>query len=260
MAGFYERWFTSPGLGPGWMHDPVGNAYWGGVGKMLDDQMGRLKAAVRARFPDDAAAMGMADALEQQGKDRMLPRGGSTPGAGDETLASWATRLKNAWVTWAMAGQAKGLLTELKVQGFPTGETGASMFNHLGRRYYLDNAGELVVSSPCAACVNRMNKLGVVPSPPLKGFTLDVRDQFYSVFCILFLQDVPSLTNDPGNTAKAILNQTVRRWRQGGARYVGAAVVPQENDSWVLGWPPTYVLGQEGLLLGDNGSRFIAPE
>lgn len=260
MAGFYERWFQSPGLGPNWMHDPIGNGYWGGVGKMFDEQMGRLKAAVRARFPDDAAALGMADALEQQGKDRMLPRGGTSPGAGDESLTSWATRLKNAWVTWAMAGFAKGLLNELQVQGFPMGNTGTSIFNHLGRRYYLD-AGELVVSAPCAACVNRTNKLGVIPSPPLTGFTLDVRDQFYSRFCIMIFQDVPSLTNETGNTAKAILNQTARRWRQGGARYVGASVFPQADYAWVPGWPPNMQIGMAGdFVIGDNGARFIAPE
>ena len=116
MAGVYETWFQSPELGPGWMHDAVGDAYWGSVGKVFDDQVTRLKTGIRARFPEDAAAMVMEDALEEIAKDRMLPRGGSTPGANDEPLADWATRLKNAWTTWEMAGSAKGLLTELAVQ------------------------------------------------------------------------------------------------------------------------------------------------
>jgi hypothetical protein len=262
MAGAYETWFKSPGIGPNWMHDPVGQAYWGSVGKLLDDQVARMKQGIRARFPDDAAAAGMTDALFQIGQDRLLPRGGSTPGANNETLSAWATRLKNAWTTWQQAGQAHGLLTELAVQGFPmgAGTTGTSIFNHLGRRYTLDNLGNLIVTRPCANCQNRTDKTGAIPTPLIDGFTLDARDQFYACFCILFMQDVPSLTNAEGNTAKAILNQTVRRWRQGGAHYVGAAVVPQENSAKVCGWPASMKVGGSGLTVGLNGSRFISPE
>lgn len=259
MGGFYEEWFKNPELGPGWMHDPVGQAYWGSVGKVFDLQVERMKTGVRARCPEDAAAMGMVDALEEIGRDRMLPRGGSTPGANDEPLADWAARLKNAWTTWEMAGSAKGLLTELAVQGFPVGATGTSVFNHAGRRYYLEEGGDLNVSNPCDACANRVDRTGVVPSPLLTGFTLDARDQFSSHFCILFLQDVPSLTNNAGNTAKAILNQTVQRWRQGGAHYVGASVVPVASGARVLGWPPGLKVGDTGTI-GATGSRFIAPE
>jgi len=144
------------------------------------------------------------------------------------------------------------------VQGFPTGETGASIFNHIGRRYYLDE-GELVVSNPCMASFTRTDKTGVIPDPLLTGFSLDARNQFYSRFCILFLQDVPELTNEPGNAAKAILNQSVERWRQGGASYAGAAVVPVAAEAKVLGWPPEMKYGDEGLVFGDNGARFIDP-
>lgn len=260
MAGFYEAWFSSPSFGPNWMHDPVGQAYWGSVGKVFDQQVSRMKTGIRARFPDDAAAMGMADALELQGQDRMLPRGGSTPGAADESLASWATRLKAAWTTWALAGSAKGLLLELAAQGFPTGATGTSVCNHLGRRYYLDDDGNLVTTTPAMPCVNRTDKTGVIPETPLQGFTFDARPQFYSHFCVLFLEDVTSLTNEDGNTAKAILNQTVRRWRQGGAHYAGAAVAPTATSAKAWGWPNDLKWGQDGLTWGTNGVRFIAPE
>lgn len=258
MAGVYEEYFQSPKFGPNWMHDAVGDTYWRSIGRVVDNQLDRARAGLRARLPDDAAAMGMADALELQGRDRLLPRGGSSPGAGDETLADWATRLKGAWETWGAAGGAAGLLTELAVQGFPTGETGASIFNHIGRRYYLDE-GELVVSNPCMASFTRTDKTGVIPDPLLTGFSLDARNQFYSRFCILFLQDVPELTNEPGNAAKAILNQSVERWRQGGASYAGAAVVPVAAEAKVLGWPPEMKYGDEGLVFGDNGARFIDP-
>lgn len=260
MGGFYEDWFKSPGFGPNWMHGPVGDAYWGGVGKVVDQQVSRIKLGMRARFPDDAAAMEMADALEHQGADRQLPRGGTTPGASDETLTAWAARIKGAWETWEAAGTPRGLLLQLKIHGFPMGETGASIFNHIGKRYYLDGSDALVTSDPCGYCENRTNRSGAVPTPRLQGFTLDARDQFYSHFCILFFQDVPELTNEVGNSAKAVLNQTVRRWRQGGSIYSGAAVAPQATDAKVLGWPPTMLIGDPGIVFGPNGARFIDPE
>jgi hypothetical protein len=241
------------------MHDPVGDAYWGSVGKMFDDQVTRAKAALRLRFPDDAAAAGDTAALEQQAHDRMLPRGGSTPGANDETLTSWAARLKAAWDTWEGAGSAKGLLLQLKAQGFPmgTGYSGTQIFNHLGRIYALDGSDNLNITRLVSNCQTRTDKTGAIPTVRLGGFTLDARDQFYSCFCIIFMQDVPSLTNDANSTAKTILNQTVNRWRQSGARYVGAAVVPLANSAKVWGWPATVTWGDTGLKWGDNGARFI---
>lgn len=260
MAGFYETWFQSPGFGPNWMHDPVGNAYWGAVGKMFDDQVSRMKTGLRSRYPGDAAAMGMADALELIGKDRMLPRGGSTIGAADEDLTDWAERLQDAWITWAMTGTPRAILTELAVQGFPIGETGTNIFNHLGLRYYLDYTGNYCADSTSyTICVNRVDKTGVIPDPPLTGFTLDSRDQFYSKFCVVFFVDVPELTNDAGNKAKAILNQTVQRYRQGGAHYIGASVIENETVR-VCGWPTTRMCGEDGLTGGGLINRFIDTE
>jgi hypothetical protein len=244
------------------MHDPVGNAYWGAVGKMFDDQVTRMKAGLRARYPGDAAAMGMTDALELIGKDRMLPRGSTTtPGAENETLANWATRQQDAWATWAMAGTPQAILTELAVQGFPIGPTGTNIFNHIGLRYYLDTDGTYVADGTSGGtCVNRVYKDGTLPSPPLAGTTLHSSDQFYSCFCVFFLQDVTSLTNDAGNQAKAILNQTVRRYRQGGAHYVGAAVNDSPSINKVCGWPITRMCGETDLKCGGAIGRFIDTE
>jgi len=259
--GPYEKWFQSPGFGPNWMHDPIGNAYWASVGKVLDGQISRWKTALRIRYPLEAAALVAADALEQSGNDRLLPRGGTYPGANDEALATWAARQENVWETSKYYGTAIGILRELKVQGFNSGETGASIFNHLGRRYYLED-DELVITEPCAECPNRLDLSGSLPEPRLEGFTLSAYDQFYSRFCILFLSNEPYLDdyNLATSKGKAILNQTVQRYRHGGAKYMGATVVPVASGSWVLGWPATNTIGQEGLTIGANGARFISPE
>jgi hypothetical protein len=243
------------------MHDPVGNAYWAAVGKMIDDQVTRMKTGLRSRYPGDAAAMGMADALALIGKDRMLPRGGTTIGGENETLAAWAVRQKAAWETWAKAGTPQAILTELAVQGFPIGETGTNILNHLGLRYYLDDSGNYCVDTTSyTVCVNRVTKAGVIPDPPLTGFTLDSRDQFYSKFCVVFFVDVPNLTNDAGNRPKAILNQTVRRYRQGGAHYIGASIIDEPTIAKVWGWPPDRLWGETDLEWGGLINRFIDTE
>lgn len=248
------------GFGPNTMHGPVGNAYWGTLGRFMDQQLMQLQIALRARFPDDAAALGMEDALALLGNERKLPRGGSAPTVQDESLADWATRLKDAWDIWALAGHALGILRELKTAGFPSGADNLLLINHIGRAHTLDENDDLVVTNPCMECANRRTKAGTLPASPLQGFTLDLRDQFFAGFTLLFLVDVPSLTNDVGNTAKARLNEIVRNWRQGGAIYKGATVFPVAADKWILGWPPDVTLGQAGLVIGDNGARVIDPE
>jgi hypothetical protein len=257
VAGFYETWLSSPGLGPNWIHDPVGNAYWATVGKVMDQQVQRMQIAVRCHFPMDALKAGMSDALDEIGKDRLLPRGGTTPGGTDESEASLAARLVNAWETWKMAGTPRGLLLALKTAGFPTGgTTGTVIINHIGIMYALDGSDNLVVSrGTCAECLNRTDLTGTIPATKLKGFTLDVRDQFYSHFVILFRQAISGLDNTAGNVVKACLNRTVALWRCGGAIYNGAAVVPTGARVW--DWPPTDKWDDEGLVWGDNGATWI---
>lgn len=428
MAKSYQDWMSGPGFGPNWMHDPVGTAYWGAIGAAIDQQNARMITGLRSRYPMDALAAGMSDALNQQGRDCMLPRGGTTPGGTDETDASYAPRLQAKWNTWAQAGKPLGLLLALKAAGFPvvtptanplyylqadttlgtsapgvsgtfiatveastgglfpipnaatlisqssamgldiwqagyvtvtircrmdpatipggyaggyqigariqrgggagdfygsilsvgaiptdgswavktvsvpvammSGSTidplvmgfvaraatsagngaqfqiayggatpttvqtlpalaGAMLLNHLGQAYQVDAGGNLIVTAPCAACSNRHDLHGNIPSPALHGFTLDCRDQFFAHFCILFLEAVTGLANTTGNLVKACLNQTVSRWRCAGAHYNGAAIVPP--GARVLGWPPTVKLGDAGLTLGANGVVFIDP-
>jgi hypothetical protein len=200
----------------------------------------------------------MSDALEELGKDRKLPRGGTYPGAEDQSDANYGLRLHGAWDAWAKGGTPLGLLRELSDLGFPTGATGTMIANHIGMAYTLDGSSNLVISKPFSACVNRTDLTEQVPSVKLHGFTLDARDWFYSHFAILFLQDIPTLDNSTGNPAKSILNAVVKRWRCGGAIYNGASVVPSGSKVW--GWPTTMKWGDTGLKWGANGARFIDPE
>jgi hypothetical protein len=259
MAGPYETWMGGLGFGPNWMHDPVGNAYWGAVGAMIDQQVARMKLALRCRYPADALTAGMSDALDEAGKDRLLPRGGTTPGGSNESDASYAPRLQDPWSAWAQAGKPLGLLTALKVAGFPVLDYQTVIINHIGHMFALDAGGALHLSTRNAPTqVNRTNLHGVVPPvTPLSGFTLDTRDQFFSHFVILFLAAVTGLDNTAGNVVKACLNQTVERWQTGGAIYGGAAVVPPGALVWEY---PITTHWDDGYAWGDNGASFIDPQ
>lgn len=275
MADGYEGYFQAPVIGPDWMHGPIWNHYFAAIGRVLDAQNALLRSARKVSMPDGAVALGMADALDRQGDDRLLPRGGSDPTQSDESNAAYAARLKAAWTTWGQddtpttgigggAGSALAILGQLKVAGFPiepTGTdywtTGGFLINHLGTVYQL-RSGALVILGTAGPCINRQDLTGTV-SGTMDGFTLDARDQFYAHFCILFAQNVPSLTDTPC-PAKSRLNAICRRWKSGSAIYSGCAVVPQEDGAIAWGWPVDTEWGQVDLKWGTNGARFINPE
>jgi hypothetical protein len=272
-ADGYERDFQSPEFGPPWMHGPWGNKLWKCVGAVLDSQNDLMRTARKVSMPEKAAEMGASDALDRIGDDRLLPRGGSTPTLADESDASYAARLKSAWTTWgqhpeagAGAGSVKGILQQIAVAGFPIEPTppnyvttGAFLVNHLGYFYQLRD-GEIITATTAQACVNRQQLDGTVPFSPMFGWTLDARDQFYSRWMILFVEDVPSLTNAAGNGPKSRLNTICRRWKSGSAIYSGCAIVPHETSAKCIGWPLTLKFGDAGLTFGTNGARFIDPE
>jgi len=237
---------------------------------MMDGQTALMREARLASTPDGAAARNdpttddagrfVGNFLDMQGDDRLLPRGGSDPDILDEVDAAYAARLKGAWDTWGQdaalgegAGTPGGMLKQLIVLGFPSGADGTILVNHLGIAYTYQD-GSLIVGD-CMTAINRQQLDGSVPTPALKGFTLDSRDQFYSRFMILFGQDVPSLT--VGSLAAARLNSTVRNWKFASAIYMGSVVIAAGG---VWGWPPTKKWGDGGKW-GDSTAtiRFIPP-
>src|SRR5512136_1115007 len=96
----YEKFLQSVVFGPDWAHGPWWQKFWASIGKVIDSQNLLMETAHRVRNPGGAVALGYSDALDRQGDDRLLPRGGTDPTASDESDASYAARLKNAWLTW----------------------------------------------------------------------------------------------------------------------------------------------------------------
>jgi hypothetical protein len=269
----YSDFLRGPRTGPGWVHGPWWQKYWKAIGSVFDAQNDLLRAAQSVRNPDGAVALGMSDALDEKGRDLMLPRGGSAPDQVDESDASYAARLKSPWTTWGQdptvgggAGSIYGILTQLEIAGFPiqpTGTdyttTGAFFVNHLGYMWQL-RAGALLMAVNGGTCVNRTQLDGTLPVAPLFGWTLDARDQFYSHWMLLFVEDVPTLTNEATCAPKARLNEICKRWKSGSAHYCGAAIVPAEDSAICWGWPLTTKWGDTDLKWGTNGARFIDPE
>lgn len=236
--GFAKEWHK---LGPAWMQRERGRLFWGAIGQVLDELNAKMKEATLARFPDTAPD----DALEHIGADRKLDQGPT------ETNDAFRARLKRAFELWVLGGSHKGMLLELKAQGFPMGTNGAHIVQHNGRYSYLDGSDNLVLGDTMA-CINRANLLGSIPGT-LPGWTLDARDQFYSKFAVLFPVDVPALR--PNTETAGRLNVAVRKWKPGKGIYVGAFVV---ETGGCLGWPLGQVLGDGGTL-GTDVVHHIPP-
>jgi hypothetical protein len=117
---------------PSWLAgDRGGAALQRALGDVKDEQVERLLAGVKARFPERAPY----DALELLGRERQIDRGIG------ESSANYAARIQNAWELWTRAGTAYAVLLGLRDGGFP----GARIQVVRGREYRLDASGNLVV-------------------------------------------------------------------------------------------------------------------
>jgi hypothetical protein len=237
---------------PPWGED--GRDQMRAVGSRLDALRLLFTEAVQARLPGLAPA----DALTEIGRERQLDQGPT------ETADEYAARLKAAWDIWAGdntaltgvgggAGSPLGFLLALEGAGYPTGASGATVVQQCGRgagtaaRGYaqLDASG-LLVLGPLMNCANRLNLLGAVESRP--GWTFDARDNFWSVFGLLF----PATT--PVDAAQ--INALALRWRPAKAVFVGTWVV---EAGLTLGWPAGRTLGTDPPLGGNTVTFYPGP-
>ena len=231
----YEQWQSRIPQAPPWFLRPRGAAWLRAHGKIKDLFVALVKQAAKAGLPSHAPE----DALVEIGAERQLDQGPT------ETDDDYRDRLNRAWDLWPIAGTHQGILLELKAQGFPVGATGAHIIQHNGLYSYLA-AGDVVTFGLTMECVNRQGLDGSVPGD-LEGFTLDVRDQFYSKFIVLFPADVPALR--PGTSTASLLSRTMKRWRPGKMLYLGAVVI---ETGQVWGWPLAMNWGNPGLKWGGN--------
>jgi hypothetical protein len=228
------------------------------AGERLDAVAQLLRDALAARLPEKAPA----DALPYIGQDRQLPQGPA------ESNSAYATRLRNAWEIWGGdntpltgkgggAGSNLGILNALKAAGYPTGATGATIVQQVGRvsgpnpeknRGYaqLDGSGNLVLGA-LMTCVNRQDLTGAVNPRP--GWTFNQLDNFWSVFGLVF----PTTTT----VNAAEINAIVKKWRPAKALFIGTWVITAGR---LLGWPTGRTLGTDPNLGGNTRTFYPGPD
>jgi hypothetical protein len=241
----YEEYLT--GIFPPPLRDVWGTAYGASIGRQMDAIVERYKEATHAKLPQFAPSAG----LDLIGEERRLPRG---PGEADEAHAA---RLLDAWDIWGgdntpltgVGGGAAshlGMLRALEAAGIPVGPDGATIVQQNGRYAQLDAGGNLFLGTLLDA-VHRTDKTGALNPRP--GWTFDGRDNFYSIFGLVF--SVGFAVN------AGVLNGVVERWRPSKALYCGAWIL---TGGALLGWPadPSRTLVTEPAL-GSSSMTFVPP-
>jgi hypothetical protein len=230
----------------------MGRAQWTAVGKMLDVQEDMLRQAILSGFPTKGALDNVTDpahpvqvppaddALAVIGADRGLPRGSG------ETSANYAARLLVAWEQWKYGGAHYGLLRALAIAGFAD----FVVVQQNGRYSKLTGSSGTIADLTLGSlmnCVTRSNH---------PGWTFDWRDDFWTVFGVVFTADHANLQpNGDGSVSpgQALLTAMCVQWRQSKDNYDGAAVILAGR---LLGWPTGRLLGTEPNL-GGNSVRII---
>lgn len=235
----------APPLPPGPRPAHYWPAWFAANGRRMDQVTNRVRDASLAHLPLPGAP---GDALDAIGEDRGLRR------AIGETDPDYSAYLREAWLAWggddrALIGQGGGggspfgMLLQLQRAGFPTGEDGATIVTQIGRFYQL--VGDALAVGDLGVCINRQNLIGDIDPRP--GWMFDGRDNFYSVFGLLFPSDV--------EIDGARLNEVVERWKCSKDVYNGCWIL-RSGRLW--GWPVGRTWG-DGWTWGDSTADFIPP-
>lgn len=224
-------------LAPGWLQGTNGEKWQTALGDEKSIELDRVRQALVADVPGQAPA----DAIDLVGGDRMLPRYATSSGY-TEDAATYAERLRTAWDSpsgWSFAGSHGSLLLALARAGFPTGKAlGAVVIQRTKRYSYLTGTAPNFT----------------VAFETHSGWNFDWRDTgYWNQFGIVFGADIPALVD--GSQQARILNATVRAWKPGKARYMGAIVVV---SGAIWGWPLGVTWGMAGRTWG-GVARYITP-
>lgn len=246
----FEKWLPRQLPGP-WRRQ-MGTALWTATGKLLDAQEDLMRQSILAGFPTKGALDNVTDptspvlvlpaddALDATGADRGLPRGPA------ETSADYAARLLVAWEQWKYGGSHYGLLRALAIAGYED----FIIVQQNGRYSTLTgSAGTIadMTQGSLMACVTRSNH---------PGWMFDGRDDFFTVFGIVFTADHANLQpNGDGSVSpgQAMLTSMAKQWKDSEMTYDAAYVI---LAGITLGWPTGRTLGTDPNL-GGNSVRWI---
>jgi len=199
----------------------------------------RIRAAVKARFPDNpvGATTATDDALAAIGGDRLLERGNN------DTTQTWATRLRTAWAVWVYGGTAYGLLSQLWMLGYQNVHlTIVNGVSYTLRSYTGDPNVDLVIAplmatswwpNPGLEPARRWwTRFAVIFDAPLPGRSTGAPSDWTTA--------IPDAASDEANTIRRIIN----RWKPAFAICDRIIIL---TSGWVLGWPVGKKLGDPTL-------------
>lgn len=179
-----------------------GRADAGAQGALYDDQVSRLRQAVKARFPDN----GPTDALPFTGGDRSQFQGPV------ETELHFRERLRKAWNIHELDGTAVALLVELWWLGLQD----AFVIQQNGRWFQVQSTPDLDDLPACVTYGDTMDSSTGSPGPGGRvagdpWWNIDYRDYFTSRFIVLLPTGWPPCTSNlvfDGTTLTATGNWT----------------------------------------------------
>jgi hypothetical protein len=125
-------------LAPPWLAGTIGKAWLSESGQLKDDELARLKEAVKARMPLSATV----DALPYIGEERA----GLERKTG-ESDAAYGARLVLAWSAWLEAGSVIGLLDALAAIGYTSTNGNPAVVQESGLGFTRTAGGALVTVS-----------------------------------------------------------------------------------------------------------------
>lgn len=265
----YSSWL--PSIMPTPLQGPNATEFFEEHGEAIDDVASDARAAVKARFPEEAPA----DALGKIGADRSLEA------AAGETDASYAARLKGAWDAWPLAGKALGILNQLWDAGYTFTNGKPILVQQNGRAIYLDAAkAPTVVELGLNPAIGGIRPIAVNTVP---WWTFDNHldannDQYNSRFGLIFGNT--SIVTTPGtgvpwdNVATPLdattrptlaevdrIRRIVNTFRPAKAKFMWIAAVV---SGWVWGWDPATsappVWGAVGLVWGGTVVQWSSVE
>lgn len=139
---------------PSWLQGPYGQSWNRALGIVKDHLAFLARQGVKLRFPD--VGQSSPDGIAAVGRDRLIDQGNDTTTGATETLAAYATRVRNVWGLdgtrgtppgpgeWYWGSTAYGLLHAFDKQGYGQ----AKLWQQNGRIWSLAGGNIAYVDGP----------------------------------------------------------------------------------------------------------------
>lgn len=229
--------YQSEVLPPGWLKDPVGQAWLRAFGSTKDAYVAAAKEAVKARYPRSSPL----DALASTALERGIDRGVTEP------EVSFRRRVYAAWDVWRWAGTPYGLLLAFWWAGYTPSSGRVLLQVQAGKQYRLRDDFDPAVHDASNAIV--YTDLGAVH--------LGGSPELWNQFAVLFVDPLPTAWSPtpPADASSEIesVRSLIVRWKPGHAKCValrasgGRLWGYPSDDLWNTYNPQTWAQAGAGI-------------